>query len=415
MAFPPALVLTPTSRWPTRLPDLTVRTVLERPATAFAVGVDRLVPGASIIVVTFDNLVFNRLCLESILANTDYPNYEIVVVDNGSTDGTCEYLRELAGSHPHVRVLFNDHNRGFAPASNQGLALATGDVLVLLNNDTLVPRGWLTQLVGHLQDPTIGLIGPVTNRAANEAQVETGYDTYGEFLQFARDYTAARQGELFDVPRLILFCAAMRRSTYEHVGPLDEGFLIAMFEDDDFAHRVRDAGYRNVCAEDVFVHHFGQASIGHLAASGEYGPLFEQNRRRFEEKWSAPWQAHQPRESLRYTQMKDRIREAVQREVPHDAVIAVVSKGDDELLVLPCRERWHFPRSRDGAYTGYHPADSADAIAQLEALRAEGGGFLLVPATAFWWFDHYPEFLCHLESRCREQLDDRETCRIFAL
>lgn len=414
--FPSALVLTPTSRWPTRLPDATVRTVLANPLPARLSGADAAAaPLVSIIVVALDNLAFNRLCLESVLVNTASPSYEVIVVDNGSTDDTPAYLRELAAIHPNVRVLTNARNLGFAPAVNQGLADAAGDVLVLLNNDTVVPPGWLTGLVRHLEVPDLGLIGPVTNRAANEAQIEVDYHTYGEFLDFARAYTEAHAGQTVEASRLIMFCAAMRRDAYERVGPFDEQFAVAMFEDDDYVLRARQAGYRIECAEDVFIHHFGQATIGHLAASREYGALFDRNRRRFEEKWAAPWETHQPRRRVPHQQLRERVRQAVEATLPLDAVVLVVSKGDDDLLGFRCRQAWHFPQLEHGQYAGHHPADSADAIAQLEELRAKGGNFLVLPATTLWWLDHYEGFRQHIESRYRVLLEDRDTCLIFAL
>ncbi len=117
-------------------------------------------------------------------------------MDNHSTDGTPEYLRKIAFQCPHIKVVFNDDNRGFAPANNQGLAMATGDVLVLLNNDTIVPSGWLIQLSKHLDDPAVGLVGPVTNRIGNEAEIKTTYKTYGELMQFSHEHNRAHQGQL---------------------------------------------------------------------------------------------------------------------------------------------------------------------------------------------------------------------------
>src|SRR5215216_552209 len=104
--FPPDLILTPISRRPLKLPADTVRTVLENPMpispkrsieTLFQGGFKR----ASIVVVTYNNLIFTRLCLESVLANTDYPLYEIIVVDNGSNDGTPAYLCDLSRQNQH--------------------------------------------------------------------------------------------------------------------------------------------------------------------------------------------------------------------------------------------------------------------------------------------------------------------------
>jgi glycosyltransferase involved in cell wall biosynthesis len=86
----------------------------------------------------------------------------------------------------------------------------------------------------------------------------------------------------------------MRRSLLARLGPLDERFGAGMFEDDDFARRVRAAGGRVVCAEDVFVHHWGRASFGALP-EGRYQEVFEENRRRFEQKWGEPWRGHRSR------------------------------------------------------------------------------------------------------------------------
>lgn len=246
----------------------------------------------SIVIVTFNRLAHTKLCLHSVIANTEYPSYEIIVVDNASTDGTDAYLRELERARPGIRIVLNASNRGFAAANNQGLALAGGDVLVLLNNDTIVPRNWLTRLVSHLDDPEAGLIGPATNFAGNEARLETTYRTYEEFRTFAQAQTHENEGKRFDIRMLAMFCLAMRRDVYERIGALDERFEIGMFEDDDYALRAQRAGYRVMCAEDVFVHHFGQATFGDLLATGEYQRVFDANRHRFEEKWGVRWEPH---------------------------------------------------------------------------------------------------------------------------
>lgn len=371
-------------------------------------------PRASVVIPTVNNLVYTKLCVESTLANTEYPNYELIVVDNGSEDGTAGYLREVSARHGHVRTLVNERNMGFAAAINQGLGAAGGDVLVCLNDDTLVPRGWLTRLVHHLADPTVGLVGPVTNRTCNEAQIDVPYRTYGEFLRFARERGEASGRAPFEIRMLAMFCVAMPRRVYERVGPLDDRFGVALFEDEDYALRVRAAGLRVVCAEDTFVHHFGQASVGKLAASGEYGRLFEANRRRFEAKWGIVWRPHERRRSPAYRELLACIRATVGRAVPCDATVLVVSKGDDALLELEGRRGWHFPMTEDGVYAGHHPADSAEAIAQLENGRAKGGGFLLVPETARWWLDHYQEFARHLAAHYRRVADD-PGCTIYAL
>lgn len=111
-----------------------------------------------------------------------------------------------------------------------------------------------------------------------------------------------------------------------------------------------------------------------------------------------------------YKSLVARIRERVNATVPSDAVVAVVSRGDPNLAELDGREGWHFPQAEGGVYAGHHPADSAEAIASLEALRAKGAGFLLIPGTSFWWFRHYRDFKRHLDRRYWLVAYDEDAC-----
>jgi GT2 family glycosyltransferase len=405
------LVLTPESRRPLRLSRKTVEAVLERPVPFPDARLGE--PIASIIVVTRDNLALTRLCLESVLASTDAA-YEVVVVDNDSNDGTGSYLLTLARRAAHVRVLLNATNAGFPAACNQGLTVARGDVLVLLNNDTIVTPGWLGGLVARLDDPEVGLVGPVTNRIGNEAEIPSVYETYGELLAFANARATAHAGEESDIRMPAMFCLALRRDTWVRLGALDERFGLGTLEDDDYALRSAAAGFRNVCAEDVFVHHFAEASFGSLYASGAYSELIAQNRLLFEEKWGMPWQPYDRRPADDYRALIEDLRRTLTTRLPQDATVIVVSKGDEELLELDGRRGLHFPQTEGGCYAGHYPADSFDAIAQLEALRDRGGSHFVLPRTGFWWLDYYDGLRDHLETRyVRLHRDD--ACVVYAL
>ena len=254
--------------------------------------VDRLLPAlrstfplASVVVVTYNNLALNRQCLESVYGRTEWPNLEVIAVDNASEDGTPEYLAEALREFPTLHVVLNDGNEGFARANNVGLARAAGAFLVLLNNDTIVSRGWLAALIRHLQrDPTLGMVGPSSNAVGNEAEIPVGYQDVAGMPAWAAEYVLEHDGESFDIPMLGMFCVAMRRDVFEKVGGLDERFEIGMFEDDDYARRVRLAGYRMTCVRDSFVHHWQKASF-RLLGEPEYLKLYHRNRRRFDEKW----------------------------------------------------------------------------------------------------------------------------------
>jgi GT2 family glycosyltransferase len=424
--LPPDLILEPISRKPTVLPETTVRTVLDLPAgAARAAGVPTPEPfdpatrdsffRVSIVVITRDHLVFTKLCLESVLANTDYPDYELIVVDNGSGGDLLSYLDQLTNRFPFIRVVRNETNRGFAAANNQGLAQATGDRFVLLNNDTIVPPGWLTRLIRHLDDPEVGAVGPVTNRIGNEAQIETSYRRYGEFERFAWEYCQANAETHFEIPMLAMFCFAMRRETHERVGPLDEQYRIGMFEDDDYAMRLQSEGYRLICAEDVFVHHFGGASLGSLLPSGQFQELLNANRDRFEHKWGIEWQPHRRRSRVAYQRLIAGIRQVVRKLIPAGARVLVISKGDPALLDFEGMDAQHFPQDAHGSYAGYHPAGSADAIGHLKALQRRGAGYLLIPRPALWWLEHYAGFGDYLADVGEEAYRETDLCVIFRL
>jgi len=112
-----------------------------------------------------------------------------------------------------------------------------------------------------------------------------------------------------------------------------------------------------------------------------------------------------------------RIREVIPEVVPVGAIVAVASKGDPELVLLPGRHGWHFPRDASGRYAGHYPPDGRAAVEHVEQLRAAGAGFLVFPATGRWWLEHdrYSELREHLESKGVVVLDQEGTCVIYNL
>lgn len=248
-------------------------------------------PKVSIVVVTYNNLDFTRACLESLVAHSQYEHVEIIVVDNASSDGSPAFLSEWVANGKNRKLILNDDNRGFAAANNQGLHMASGEYLVLLNNDTYVTPGWLRTLVRHLQrDRTIGLIGPVTNNIGNEAKIDISYADMEEMLPKAAAYTRRHVGQTYPLRTAAFFCVMMPRTTFSSVGPLDEIFGRGFFEDDDYCRRIEQVGLRIACADDVFIHHHLSASFNKLKQQDRQ-KLFEDNKKVYEAKWG-PWVPH---------------------------------------------------------------------------------------------------------------------------
>jgi GT2 family glycosyltransferase len=245
-------------------------------------------PRVSVIIVAYAELELVRACLASIARNTAWPALELIVVENGDARDRSRFLRERA-ERGELRLLKNAENAGFARATNQGIRAAGGEYALLLNDDTVVAPGWLSRLIGHLeQDPKLALVCPTTNEIGNLARVDASYRTLEEMEVFALRRSFAHVGERAELDTAALFCALLRRETFDQVGLLDECFEVGMFEDDDLSRRIRARGSQLAVARDAFVHHVGQASFGRLD-DRRYLEIWERNRRRFEQKWRTSW------------------------------------------------------------------------------------------------------------------------------
>lgn len=146
-----------------------------------------------------------------------------------------------------------------------------------------------------------------------------------------------------------------------------------------------------------------------IAAGDGRKPVAEPTRRRP----AAASPARPARTS--YLSLIERVRDVARAALPAGSNVLVVSKGDSRLLDLGGSEGWHFPQTAEGLYGGYHPADSAVAIAHLEELRRRGAGYLLIPQTGLWWLEYYEELRRHLETHYRTVVHNGDSCVIYSL
>lgn len=237
--------------------------------------------GTSIVIPTYNQLEYLKACIDSIHKYTP-ERHEIIIIDNGSTDGTDQYLKSLFGN---IRYKISKQNLGFAGGVNQGLMMARGSMLLFLNNDTIVTQNWLSNLLACLHgDEKYGLVGPVTNYISGDQLIETSYQTIDEMHRFAASFNRSDRGRWVSTNRLTGFCVLMKREFFQRLGYLDEGFEIGNCEDDDYGLRAQLLGADLIIANDTFLHHAGSKTIQRLTPS-QFDEIYEKNKQFYRDKW----------------------------------------------------------------------------------------------------------------------------------
>ncbi|HEX2441247.1 MAG TPA: glycosyltransferase family 2 protein [Methylomirabilota bacterium] len=212
----------------------------------------------SVVLPVYNQLALTRACLDS-LRETHEP-FELCVVDNASSDGTPEFFR-TAARPGGLRYQRNDANVGLIHALNQGAALAGGDVLCFLHNDTeMRDPGWLTRLRAALEVPGVGLAGLYGAR-----RLRADGRFVGRTLVHALEGTANLRGDMVEVAVVDGVCLTLRRAVLEAVGGFDEGYGFFHGYDRELSFAVREAGHRCVVVNAPFVHRGGGTRTGAAA------------------------------------------------------------------------------------------------------------------------------------------------------
>ncbi|MGQ9580162.1 MAG: glycosyltransferase [Armatimonadota bacterium] len=243
----------------------------------------------SIVILTCNQLSYTRKCLESIEKHTQVP-HEIIVVDNGSSDGTTRFLEEWATKGTNRYLVLSSENLGFAKGNNLGIAKSAGRYVVLINNDVVVTPGWLEKLLAcSARDASIGIVGPVTNSVSGPQYVDQplyDLDSLAGLDDFAEDWSDKHCRQTLGVVRVVGFCVLIRREVIDKIGGLDEQYGLGNFEDDDFCLRAAIAGFKSVIARDCYVHHYGSRTFA--GENIDYRSLMVRNWELFKKKWGYP-------------------------------------------------------------------------------------------------------------------------------
>lgn len=239
----------------------------------------------TIIILTWNGLEYTRLCLETLRKHTAYPDYRVIVVDNGSHDGTLEYLRTL----PWVTLIENGTNLGFARGNNRALAAADpGSDIILLNNDTEIYQSdWIEQLQKTAyRSPEIGIVGCRLRRPNGMLQHAGTYmpPTYWgqQFGAGEKDVNQFNQDRT--VEGVVFACVYIKREVIEKVGLLDQNYF-SYFEDSDYCFRAKEQGYQTVCCGAVtLIHH---ENVSAKINKVKHESLFLESQQVFRRKWES--------------------------------------------------------------------------------------------------------------------------------
>jgi len=231
---------------------------------------------ASVVIPNWNGKELLGPCLES-LYHQEYDDFETIVVDNGSTDGSAAFVRD---NFPQVTIICFAENRGFSAAVNAGIAASSSAYIALLNNDTLVQPSWLKELVGALDgNAQVGSGASKILFFSDPTSVNSAGDEFSWFGVAYQRRLKRGDADLFSTPRFVFSaCAAAaiyRRELFEKIGLFDENFF-AYHEDVDLGFRSQLAGYRCLFVPTAIVYHKYRATSSRVPSLWFY--LRERNK-----------------------------------------------------------------------------------------------------------------------------------------
>lgn len=238
-------------------------------------------PICSIIILSYNQIDYTSMCLNSIREYTTDVEYEIIVIDNNSTFETVEYLKK----QKDIVLICNHENKGFAGGCNQGIEISKGKYIVLLNNDTIVTHKWLSNMLKMFDEYTdLSLIGPLTNSTVGKQMISVSYGTEINMMQKFAFELAEKNVKPWRALRLVAFCIVVKRDIFDEIGKFDTRFAIGNYEDDDFNIRCLLAGKKMAVCRDSFIHHFMNISFKNNDLPRE--KIMFLNKSKLEEKWN---------------------------------------------------------------------------------------------------------------------------------
>ncbi|GAH71360.1 unnamed protein product, partial [marine sediment metagenome] len=176
-------------------------------------------PKWSVVLTAYNNLFYSSQAIDKILKNSPMEKTELILVNDGSDDGTHEFFDVLASRHPFIKVVHHLKSQGYIKSANDGLKIAKGDYLVCCNNDVLVTDSWLQKLTHCIKQVLpmgeFGLVGPATNFCAGRQQVPNAKYDFDKIAAFSKAFSEQNNGNWMDTGFLSGFCIMFKREVYQ--------------------------------------------------------------------------------------------------------------------------------------------------------------------------------------------------------
>ena len=290
--------------WPSHHDKLAVENYLERHDFAAVIGDGVLKntlkimpvlakePMVSIVIPNKDHIDDLKACLDSIEQVNTYSNYEVLVVENNSTDkATFDFYDEIS-KNSHIRVIYYKGGWNFSRINNTAVREAKGDLLLLLNNDTIIINpGTIHDMVAYAMRPEIGAVGAkllYPDNTVQHAGVIVGLGGLADHAFIGLSAKAPgymyRASVVNNVSAVTAACLMVKKSIYEQVNGLDEEYQVA-FNDVDFCLKIKNNGYRNIMNANALLYHFESKSRGMENTGAKWQRFFEEIDR-LERSWS---------------------------------------------------------------------------------------------------------------------------------
>jgi GT2 family glycosyltransferase len=232
-----------------------------------------ILPLVSLIIPTRNGLQLLQQCIESIVQKTTYPNYEILIIDNGSDElEILEYFKVLV-TDSRIRVIRDHSPFNYSALNNAAVKLARGELIGLINNDIeVISPDWLSEMVSHALRPEVGAVGAkllylnsTVQNAGDILGVGIGHIAGHAHKDLPRDEHGyfGRANLIQSFSAVTAACLVIRKSTYESLGGLNEVDLQIVYNDVDFCIRLRNAGYRNIWTPYAELYHHESATRGY--------------------------------------------------------------------------------------------------------------------------------------------------------